>query len=108
MAWWSVRGVCVERADCVAAGGERRAAREEGKRVERIVVRLSVKGWAYKKRYSTAECKRSRWRLENGVVECAWRGRIVSRRAASVGPPGKSWSGEADRGVFTRPKGRAN
>jgi len=30
----------VERADCVAAGGERRAALEEGKRVERIAVRL--------------------------------------------------------------------
>jgi len=38
---------------------------------------------------SLAECKGARWRLRHGVVECDWRGRIVSMRMASDEPPGK-------------------
>ena len=42
---------------------------------------------------SLTECKRAWWRVENGVAECEWRGRIVWPRAASGGPPGKRESG---------------
>ena len=38
----------------------------------------------------SAECKKSRWRLHNGVAAWEWRGRNESRRASSGGPPGNS------------------
>jgi len=56
---------------------------------------------------SSAESNRSTWRSHIGVVKAEWHGRIVSLHAASGGPPGKRWSGEADRGAFTRAEGRA-
>ena len=43
----------------------------------------------YIRRNCLAEYKRAAWRLQHGVAECEWRGRIGSLRAASVGPPGK-------------------
>jgi len=56
---------------------------------------------------SSAECKRARWRVENGVAECEWRGRIVSMRAASGGPPGKRESRSNGSRCVHGPKGRA-
>jgi len=90
MAWWSVRGaggLCfgVRR----VWGRPRRVGRE--KRIG--VCSRGLKAGPTKNGNSLAQCKRSRWRLHNGVVGCEWRGRIASLRAASGGPPGKRESG---------------